>query len=230
MRNIFRYGLVGPLFVLLVVTGFAGKANAQLKEIVSAMDTNNRLLASLQADISMSKWDAGLRASDGPVRQGTTVYLPRTAKQEMRARIDWKNPVVESLAIQGDQYKLYQPRLKQMIEGTVQKGKGNAGNALSFMNMKREQLRADYDTVYVDEERLADSTPTWHIQLTPKKVVSYKLVDLWVDREGMPRQVRITEQNNDWTKILLTNVHKNDTIKGSAFSIDLEKGTVIKKP
>ena len=96
--------------------------------------------------------------------------------------------------------------------------------------MKREQLRSDYDTAYIGEEKLVDKTATWHIQLTPKRVVSYKLVDLWVDREGMPRQVKITERNNDTTTVLLTNIRKNDTIKGSAFDIKPPKGTSVRTP
>jgi len=230
MRKVFIYGVIGSFSVLLGVSSFAVSSCAQLKEIVSAMDTNNRLLSSLQADIAMSKWDAGLQARDGDLRQGSTKYVPKTSNQGMLARIDWEKPVEEHLAIQGDQYKLYQPKIKQMLTGPVQKGQGNTGNALSFLSMKREQLRSDYDTAYIGEEKLVDKTATWHIQLTPKRVVSYKLVDLWVDREGMPRQVKITERNNDTTTVLLTNIRKNDTIKGSAFDIKPPKGTSVRTP
>ena len=45
------------------------------------------------------------------------------------------------------------------------------------------------------------------------------MAELWVDGNGMPRQAKIIEQNNDTTAILLTNIQKNVTLKGEIFKL-----------
>jgi outer membrane lipoprotein-sorting protein len=64
-----------------------------------------------------------------------------------------------------------------------------------------------------------------HIKLTPKTRTSYKTAELWVDVDGMPRQSKLTEHNNDTTTVLLTNIQKNPSLKGSDFEIKLPPGT-----
>ena len=65
--------------------------------------------------------------------------------------------------------------------------------------------------------------------MTPKAATSYKAAELWVDVNGMPRQAKIIEQNNDTTTVLLTNIEKNADVKASAFAMDLPAGTKIVK-
>jgi len=203
-------------------------ANGQvLSEILRRMDATNKSLTSVQANIQMFKWDAALNTPD-PLSVGTTKYLPRQplTKGQIYARIDWVKPREEHLVVQGEKFELWQPKLQQVIFGTTQ-SKGGAGNALSFMNMSREQLRANYDIAFMGDENLKDGagTLTGHLQLTPKARTSYKLADLWVDANGMPRQVRITENNNDTTTVLLSDIRQNQTIKANEFQLNAPKGT-----
>jgi len=134
------------------------------------------------------------------------------------------------VAIVRDKYELWRPRLNQVITGTVKKGKDSAaaGNALGFMSMTREQLRQNYEIAYLGEENLQDNakTLTWHLQLTPKTAANYKIADLWVDGNGMPRQGRVTERNNDTTTILLQNIVTNSTIKADDFRLAYDKKKV----
>ena len=67
---------------------------------------------------------------------------------------------------------------------------------------------------------------TFHLELTPIRATSYKTADLWVDGDGMPRQAKITEQNNDWTTVLLTNIQKNVTLKGGMFKLNYDEKKV----
>mgnify|MGYP000595575156 CR=1 FL=1 len=67
----------------------------------------------------------------------------------------------------------------------------------------------------------------WHLNMVPKKKTSYKMADLWVDGNGMPIQIRITESNDDTKTILLSNLKKNVTIRASDFEVKLPKGTKI---
>jgi outer membrane lipoprotein-sorting protein len=188
------------------------------------MDAHNRSLSSLRADVTMVKVNSQLGENDTTV--GTTNYLPKTAKRPMYVRIDWTRPVQEQMAIIGDTYKLYRPRLNQVLVGKVDKAKnsGAAGGALAFMSMSEAQLKANYNVSYLGEESLSGGIKTWHLELTPKTRTSYKSAELWVDGNGMPLQAKVIENNNDSTTVLLSNLQKNATIKADVFDLKIPKG------
>ncbi len=208
---------MGLIFLGVSVT----EAPAQniLGEILRRMDLYNKTLQSLQADVTMVKFNPQLNVSD--ISQGSTSYLPKSGKRVMYVRIDWIKPVEEQISLIGDDYELYRPRLGQVIQGKSSKAKNSAsvGGALGFMNMSKAQLNANYDVSYVGQEQLSGGVTTWHLQLNPKTATSYKTAELWVDGDGMPRQAKIAEQNNDTTTVLLSNIRKNVTLKGEIFKL-----------
>ncbi len=199
------------------------ETNAQnvINEILRRMDIYNKSLQSLTAGVTMVKHNPQLNVSDTTV--GTTSYLPKSKAtgNKMYVRIDWTSPVEEQVSVIGEQYELYRPKLNQVIVGKTDKAKGSAsiGGALGFMNMSKDELKANYDVVYIGEETVSGGVKTWHLQLTPKSQTSYKLADLWVDGDGVPRQAKITERNNDTTTVLLSNIKRNEKIKGSIFKL-----------
>jgi outer membrane lipoprotein-sorting protein len=207
--------------VLFITVLFSADVQGQsiLGEILRRLDTHNKSLQSLRAEVTMVKHNPQLNVSD--TSTGTTSYLPKTARRGMYVRIDWTKPVEEQISVIGDDYELYRPRLNQVIVGKVQKAKNNAsvGGALAFMSMTRDQLRANYDVTYIGEEQIRGGTSTWRLELKPKTDTSYKMAELWVDGDGMPRQAKIVEHNDDSTTVLLTNIQKNLTIKGDIFKL-----------
>jgi outer membrane lipoprotein-sorting protein len=209
------------LAFLISSPAFAAEVQGQsiLGEILRRMDSHNRSLQSLRSDVTMVKHNSQLNVAD--TMTGTTSYLPKTAKRGMYVRIDWIKPVEEQISVIGDDYELYRPRLNQVIVGKVQKARNNAsvGGALAFMSMTRDQLRANYEVRYIGEEQIRGGVLTWRLEMTPKTETSYKLAELWVDGDGMPRQAKITEHNNDTTTVLLTNIQKNVTLKAEIFRL-----------
>jgi outer membrane lipoprotein-sorting protein len=228
INNAIKFGML-PMMLLAVILGPAvSETKAQgagpLREILNRMDAMNKSLASLKADVRMDKLNSQLGETD--TTTGTTSYLPKTGKRVMYVRIDWVQPVVENIVIIGDSYKLYRPRLKQVIEGKVDRsGKDNKvpGNALAFMSMSKAQLQANYTVNYIGQEN-AGGTQTWHVELLPKTRTSYKSAELWVDANGFPVQAKVIEQNNDATTVLLSNVQKNVTISANDFNLVLPPG------
>jgi outer membrane lipoprotein-sorting protein len=223
MNKALRLGML-PVMMALFFLGAASETKAQgvLREILNRMDAHNKSLVSLKADVRMDKLNAQLGETD--TTSGTTSYLPKTAKRVMYARIDWTKPLQEQIVIIGDSYKLYRPRLNQLITGKVDKAqKGVPGNALGFMSMSKEQLKANYTVNYLGEESVS-GTKTWHLELLPTKKTSYKTAELWVDGNGMPLQAKVIEQNNDATTVLLSNMQKNITISANDFNLVLPKG------
>jgi outer membrane lipoprotein-sorting protein len=237
MNKIIRYSVlaIGLAFLVSGVSVREGRAQADvLPEILKRLDTNNKSLQSLQSDVTMVKFESVLNVSDTYL--GSTSYLPKIGKRARYARIDWKTengrPNESSISLIGDQYELYKPKLNQVIVGQVGKSKNNAsvGNALAFMDMSRTQLEATYETAFLGVEQISGGIQTWHVLLTPKVEASYKTAEIWVDKDGMPRQAKITERNNDATTVLLSNIQKNVTIKGDIFKLayDRKKVTIIK--
>lgn len=228
MRRVLRYGrlALGLGFFISAVSVPQARAQNVLGEILKRMDIYNKTLQSLKADVEMVKYNPQLNVSDTTI--GTTSYLPKTTKRVMFVRIDWTKPVEEQVSVIGDSYELYRPRLNQVIVGKTGNAKNNAsvGGALGFMGMSKEKLKANYDVVYIGEEQIKGGVKTWHLQLTPKVAAGYKLAELWVDGDGIPRQAKITEQNNDTTTVLLSNVRRNETIQGSMFKLNYDRKKV----
>lgn len=219
MSKVLRYAVM--VFAIAAVAS-ATEANAQISEILKRMDTFNKSLQSMQASVTMIKHNPQLGVSDTLV--GTTKFLPKTKSRVMYVRVDWQTengrPKQESMVVIGDKYELYSGGTRnQVIFGKVDKAKNNAGagNVLSFMNMSREQLKANYDVTYLGQEKLSNGRDTWHIQLVPKVATSYKEAELWVDSDGMPRQAKVIEPNSDTTTILLTDDKKNETLNTQVF-------------
>lgn len=221
MSRVLRYGLLVIWLGLLFSSVSVAEAKAQnvLGEILRRMDLYNKTLQSLRADVTMVKHNPQLNVSDTYI--GSTSYLPKTAKRGMYVRIDWTKPMEEQISVIGDDYELYRKRLNQVITGKVGKAKNNAsiGGALSFMNMSKDQLKANYNVQYIGEEQIKGGRVTWHLLLTPKTATSYKTAELWVDSDGMPRQAKVTENNNDSTTVLLSNDEKNPTLNGKIFKL-----------
>ncbi|MCA1607892.1 MAG: hypothetical protein LC730_00320, partial [Acidobacteria bacterium] len=173
---------VGILFFTSIFCfgGTAGETYSQgiLQEILTRMDRQNKSLSSLKANVTMVKEDVQL--GDSTTTNGTVLYLPQRGDDPL-VRIDWIRPE-ESLAVVKKRYIIYRPRLKQAYRGSTEKAKGSASSAgaLSFMNMNRAQLKANYDVAYLSEATLSNRTKTWHLRLTPKNKTKYKFAEVWV--------------------------------------------------
>src|SRR5258706_11128991 len=230
MNKVIRYGILIVCFGFVATTVSVSEAKAQggpLGEILRRMDLNNKSLQSMQADLTMVKYESALKVSDTLI--GSTSYLPKSPKHVMYIRVDWKTengkPKEESMSVIGDDYELYKPTINQVIAGKVQKAKGSpsVGNALGFMTMSKDQLKANYDVVYLGEEQINGGTKTLHLQLTPKSQTSYKSAELWVDGDGMPRQAKVIVRNDDSTTVFLSNIQKNLTLRADIFKFNNNK-------
>jgi len=230
MKSYLRISLAA-IAVTLFLNAFAvtdAKAQGQLNEILKRMEVNRNTMKTLRSDVTMVKYNSQLKESD--TTNGNSIYLP-TKGRDALVRIDWTKPVVETLAVVNGKYVLHRPRLKQAIVGNAKdaKGSGKANGAMSFMNMSKEQLKANYTIKYLGQENVSGGIPTWRLELTPKAATNFKMAELWVDGNGMPVQAKVIETNNDTTTVLLSNFEKNAKINASQFEVKLPKGTQIIK-
>ena len=232
MKTFLRLGLTA-MALMLVFNAFAvpeTKAQNPLAEILKRMEINRNNLTSLRANVMMVKYDSLLKEPD--TMEGTTIYLPAKGRDAL-VRIDWTKPVQETLSVVNKRYVIYTPRRKTAITGDASQaqGGGKANNLFAFINMSKAELKDNFDIKYLGEENVKGGFPTWHLEMTPKKDTAYKfkLAEMWVDGNGMPLQIKVTESNNDTTTILLSNIQKNVSINVKIFEVELPKGTNIIK-
>ena len=215
--------------MLLVFAAIEIKAQGNIpNEVLKRMEAHRQSLTSLRANVTMAKYNDQLKETD--MYEGTTMYLPVKGRDAL-IRIDWAKPLQETLSVVNKQYVLYRPRLKQAIVGKADNSNKNvkSSNALAFMSMSREQLRANYNVQYLGQATVGGSTQTWHLKLTPKAASNYQYAEIWVDGNGMPIQARVIESNNDSTTVLLTNLQKNVDLRANIFKVNLPKETQIIK-
>jgi outer membrane lipoprotein-sorting protein len=230
MEKFLRIGLmaIALTFVFGAFSATETKAQGALNEILKRMDEHNKALKSLRTNVVYEKFDSVVKVSDK--MEGKAIYLPQNGKDAL-FRVDWTKPV-ESLAVVNKQYVIYRPRLQQAYVGSTEKAKkdsANVGGPLAFINMSKAQLKANYAMKYLGEETLSNGIKAWRLELTPKTAQKYKMAEIWVDGNGMPVQMKVIENNNDTSTVLLSNFEKNISLDRSIFKIDLPKGTKVVK-
>ena len=231
MKTFFNLSLTTIAILLFSGAFVETKAQGILNDILKRMDNNYKSLQSLRANVAMDKYNSQIDEHD--IYDGKAIYYFEPKKKGRYVRIDWTKPVQETLSVVNKKYVIYTPRRKQAITGNASdaKGSGKAGNLFSFINMSKAELKSNFDIKYFGEEKIGSDIPTWHLEMTPKNSASYnfKKAEMWVDGNGMPLQIKITENNNDTITLLLTNIQKNVAIKANVFKVDLPKGTNIIK-
>jgi outer membrane lipoprotein-sorting protein len=226
------------LSVALLVSGVAlvsdSGASAQtpglVSSMISRMERYQRSLKSLRANISMTKYNAQLRDSDS--YQGLVLYIPgANGNNSAFVRLEWTKPQSEILAIANGNYTLYRPRLKQAIKGKTGSIKSEKdSDVLALMGMSAAQLRAKFGELQdLREETLWGNVWTQHFKATPKGPASYKYIEVWVDKDGMPVQTKMVEKNDDSTTVRLTNVERNGSIPMDQFKLNLDSNVKIVK-
>lgn len=226
LKSVFAAAAV--MFVFSIFAATETKAQNILPEILKRMNEHQKALKSLKANVLMDKFNSQLQTND--ISEGIVHYVPAKGRDAL-VRIDWTKPAEETLAVANGQYVMYTPRTKRAITGSTKNPQGSVKthNALAFMSMSTEQLRANYAVKYLGPETVSGGAQTWHLELTPKTAQSYKSAEIWVDQNGMPIQAKVIENNSDATTVLLSNLQKNLTIDGAVFKLKLPKDINIVK-
>ena len=103
-------------------------------------------------------------------------------------------------------------------------------DVLALMNMSAAQLRTKFGEFQdVREETLWGGVWTQHFRAIPSGSASYKYIEVWVDKDGMPVQTKMVEKNDDSTTVRLTNVERNPSIPMDQFKLNLGSGVKIIK-
>jgi outer membrane lipoprotein-sorting protein len=233
MKRLVPLGLLLAVVAGVSIISSPKAANGQSAGLVSSvlnrMERNRQSLKSLKATLSMEKYNAQLRDKDN--YSGWVLYAPASGRNAS-VRIEWQKPQHEILAVVNGKYRLYRPRLNQVIEGSSGSinNKGGAGSVLDMMYMSKQQLEAKFQPVQdVREESLWGNVSTIHLTLVPKGNASYKYAEIWVDSAGMPVQTKIVERNGDATTMRLSEMERNAKVSSGDFDLKLDSNVKIIK-
>jgi len=224
MKRKFSLGLVAGLLLGSVFLPSISVANTQaglVSSIFNRMQRNQQNLKSLSAELTMEKYNAQLHDSDN--YYGSVRYIP-VAGRSAFVRLEWNKPQHEILVVANGAYVLYRPRLNMAYYGTTNSIHSQKdSDVLALMNMSAAQLRTRFgEPEDVRDETLWGGVWTQHLKVTPKGPASYKYIEVWVDKEGMPVQTKMVEKNDDSTTMRLSNVEKNQTIPMDQFTLKLD--------
>jgi outer membrane lipoprotein-sorting protein len=233
MKRLVPLGLILAILAGVSIISSPRAANGQSAGLVSSvlnrMERNRQSLKSLKASLSMEKYNSQLRDKDQYI--GNVMYLPASGRNAY-VRIEWQKPQHEILAVANGKYRLYRPRLNQVLEGKSGsvKGQAGAGGVLDMMYMSKQQLEAKFQPVQdVREETLWGGISTIHLTLVPKGNAGYQYAEIWVDSGGMPVQTKIVEKNGDATTMRLSGMERNAKISTDDFNLKLDSNVKIIK-
>ena len=233
MKRLVPLGLILAILAGVSIISSPKAANGQSAGLVSSvlnrMERNRQSLKSLKASLSMEKYNSQLRDKDQYT--GNVMYLPASGRNAY-VRIEWQKPQHEILAVANGKYRLYRPRLNQVLEGKSGsvKGQAGAGGVLDMMYMSKQQLEAKFQPVQdVREETLWGGISTIHLTLVPKGNAGYQYAEIWVDSGGMPVQTKIVEKNGDATTMRLSGMERNARISPDEFNLKLDSNVKIVK-
>jgi outer membrane lipoprotein-sorting protein len=203
----------------------ASARDSSVEEILERMSGTYQTIESLGAELQQVKSYPQLGMTDPPEKG--VLFVKRKAKEELLVRLEMKEPEQRIVTVKDGRYMLYQPNIKQAIEGSVnQMAKSSTGT--SFMNYFLGDLSTamkDYDIVSMGEEDIGKHG-TVHLRLTAKSGGNgyYPQIDLWIDKElWIPIQQEFVEPNRSVTKIRFEGLRLNEEIKDNLFDIDLPK-------
>jgi outer membrane lipoprotein-sorting protein len=224
MKRLFSLSLIVGLGLAMMYLP-ATPASAQpglVSSIYTRMQRNQQSLKTLRANISMQKYNSQLRDKDE--YSGMIFYIPGPGgSRASMLRLEWTSPQHETLTVANGAYALYRPRLGTVIEGQTRSIHGKDNDVLALLNMSAGQLRTQFaDPEDVRPETLWGGVWTEHMKVTPKSTASYKYIELWIDKEGMPVQTKMVEKNDDSTTVRLSNVERNQTISNDQFKQNLD--------
>ena len=226
MKKLFSFTLIVGLPLAVMCLPGASTASAQaglVSSILNRLEKNRQSLKTLSANINMWKYNAQLREEDH--YQGVILYIPGLGgSRNSFVRLEWTSPQHETLAVAKGNYMFYRPRLNTVIVGTTRSVAGGKNNdVLELMSMSATEFRTKFGEFQdVREETLGGGVWTQHFRVTPKGAASYKYIEVWVDKEGLPVQTKMVEKNDDATTVRLTNVQKNQTIPLDQFTLKLD--------
>jgi outer membrane lipoprotein-sorting protein len=235
MKKLMSLAIIAGISILLAEAKPSAFATGQpqiLTGILNKMEKANQDLKSLKAEMVLERTNTQIGVTDSEF--GQLIYKPGSPKSKQKLRIDYTKPSKDILAVDGDNYTYYQPRINQAFKGLASKiSKGKQGGLAQFitigLNGSLKSASGKYNISFVKDETIEGMT-TSMLRLTPKGSEQFTSIDVWVSQQSwIPVRLSVTERNNDVTVVTFKNPQVNTNLSNDAFSLNLPGGTKIVK-
>ncbi len=222
--------------ITLSLAGADRRANAQpqiLTGILNKMRKANQDLKSLKAEIIQEKTNTQIGVTD--TTQGQLVYKPGPGNSNRKLRIDYTKPSQDILAVDGDSFIYYQPRIKQAVKGItskVSKGKqdGLAQILSAVLSGSLESASGEYESSLIKSDEMINGIMTSMMRAIPKSNKQFTKIDIWISQQTwIPVRFSATERNGDVTVFTFKNMQLNAEVPNNMFNLKLPSGTEILK-
>jgi outer membrane lipoprotein-sorting protein len=233
MKKFMTLAIIAGMLILLAGADRRADANAQpqlLTGILNKMEKAHQDLRSLKAELVLQKTNTQIGITDDEF--GQLLYKPGAGKAKQKLRIDYTKPSKDIIAVDGDNFVFYQPRINQAFKGFASKlSKGKPGGLAQFisigLNGSLRSASGKYNVSFVQDETVSGVT-TSLLRLTPKASDQFNSIDVWVSQQNwLPMQWKVTERNGDLTIVTLRNLQMNASVPDAAFAVNLPNGTKI---
>ena len=235
MKKLISLAVIAGISLLIAGADRSASANTQaqlLTGILNKMEKAHLDLKSLKAEMVLERTNTQIGVTDSEF--GQLLYKPGPQKSKQKLRIDYTKPSKDILAVDGDNFVFYQPRIKQALKGMASKySKGKQGGLAQFITIALDgslkSASGKYNIGFVKDE-MVEGVMTSVLRLTPKSNDQFTSFDIWVNQQsGFPVRFSGTERNGDQTMVTLKNLQLNTNVPNNAFALDLPSGTKIVK-
>jgi len=221
---------VATALILLSGTGRPADAKAStqlLTGILNKMEKAHQDMKSLKAELIQETTNSQIGITDKVF--GAILYKPAAGKNKGKLRIDFTQPSKDIVALVGENFTFYQPRINQVVKTTLAKAsKGKLGSDVSLfdlgLNSSLKSVVNSYNIDYLKDETI-DGQQATVLRLTPKAKAQVDTIDIWVLQNGFPSQWKMVDHNGDHRIYTLKNIQLNSNIPDSAFNVNIPNGT-----
>ncbi len=235
MKKLISLAVIAGISLLIAGADGSASANSQaqlLTGILNKMEKAHLDLKSLKAEMVLERTNTQIGVTDSEF--GQLLYKPGAKKSKQKLRIDYTKPSKDILAVDGDNFVFYQPRINQAFKGMASKySKGKQGGLAQFITIALDgslkSASGKYNIGFVKDE-MVEGVMTSVLRLTPKSNEQFTSFDIWVNQQnGFPVRFSGAERNGDMTMVTLKNLQLNTNVPNNAFALDLPSGTKIVK-
>ena len=178
-------------------------------------------LSTLSADLEQVKSYPQLGIED-PAERGR-IFLARSKNGKTSVRMEISEPEVRILTVVGGEYLLYQPRIKQVLEGKASAGGKKAifSGILTGSPEALEELERDYRVERAEDGGSVHSgVVTLRFTARPDTVVYCQILELSVDTTSwLPMRQSCHEPNRSVITFSLDNVTLNVPLDPDVFEV-----------
>lgn len=201
-------------------------ANIQLLTgILNKMEKAHQDMKSLKAELIQETTNSQIGITDKVF--GAILYKPAAGKNKGKLRIDYSQPNKDIVALVGDNFTFYQPRINQVLKTTLMKAsKGKIAGTFYGLDSSLKSILNNYNVDYLKDEVINGQSSTV-LRLTPKTKGQVNSIDIWVLQNGLPSQWKFVDNNGDLRVYTLKGIELNSNIPDSAFNINIPNGTKV---